>query len=142
MTQTIATVDELGLQRIARLWIEQTPPPATVFLSGELGVGKSTFVRSAIVHLGFSGAVKSPTFSLLESYNVSDRRIYHMDLYRLHDADELEFIGFRDLLVDADYLFIEWPERASDYLPAATSTIQIDYDRVGRKISLSPEIQL
>jgi len=129
--------DEKSLIRAAQIWIEETPAPAFITLSGELGAGKSTFVRAVLRHMGFAGRVKSPTFSLLESYHFGDKCVHHMDLYRLTDPEELEFLGFRDLLADADYIFIEWPERGEGYLPRATHQIQIAYEGTGRTLQIT-----
>jgi len=79
-------------------------------LSGQLGAGKSTFCRGFINAAGHSGPVKSPTYTLIEKYSTPVGEICHLDLYRLEDADELEYIGFRDLLGDST-LLIEWPEQ-------------------------------
>lgn len=88
-----------------------------VFLSGDLGVGKTTLVRGFLRAGAYQDAVKSPTFTLAEEYQMQDRKIVHFDLYRLTDPQELEWIGFSDYL-DQDMLgFVEWPEMGAGYLP-------------------------
>jgi len=83
----------------------------TVLLSGELGVGKTTFVRGILKGLGYSGVVVSPTFSLIETYQFKAFNIQHFDLYRLEDEQELELIGFRDYFTKDNIIIIEWPQR-------------------------------
>ncbi len=107
-----------------------------VHLKGDLGAGKTTLVRGILRCLGHAGNVRSPTYTLIEPYEFPDRRVYHLDLYRLGDPEELEWIGIRDLL-DADSLaFIEWPERGAGVLPPADLDVQIDYVENGRQVCL------
>jgi tRNA threonylcarbamoyladenosine biosynthesis protein TsaE len=88
-----------------------------VFLHGPLGAGKTTLVRGLLHALGHGGSVKSPTYALLESYALAGTQVHHLDLYRLRDADELEFIGLRELLDERAICLIEWPDRGADQLP-------------------------
>lgn len=86
----------------------------TFFLYGELGAGKTTFVRGLLRQLGHEGAVRSPTFTLIESYTLGRHRIHHLDLYRLSGRDALEDLGVRDLVDGEALCFIEWPERGAE----------------------------
>ena len=108
-----------------------------VFLEGQLGAGKTTLVRGILRTLGHTGSVKSPTYTLLEPYEVAGRTIYHFDLYRIGDSEELDFIGI-DELVDADALkLIEWAERGAARLPAPDVTIRLSLEGEGRHIEVS-----
>ena len=88
-----------------------------VYLRGELGAGKTTLARGILRGLGHTGPVKSPTYTLLEPYDLGHREILHFDFYRIVDPEELEFIGIDDLMGSAALKLIEWPERARDRLP-------------------------
>lgn len=108
-----------------------------VFLEGQLGAGKTTLVRGILRALGHEGSVKSPTYTLLEPYEVAGRTIYHFDLYRIGDSEELDFIGM-DELVDADALkLIEWAERGAERLPAPDVTIRLSLEGEGRHVEVS-----
>lgn len=103
-----------------------------IALNGDLGAGKSVLVRSIIHALGYPGRVKSPTYTLIESYKLAEtrrgiNRIAHLDLYRLADPEELEYLGFDDVLHDHELVCIEWPEKAQDRLPAEQIRIDIAY---------------
>lgn len=109
---------------------------AIVFLHGELGAGKTTLVRGYLRAAGYRGAVKSPTYTLVEEYFIGGRRIYHFDLYRLADPEELEWIGIRDYLGGGATCFVEWPERGAAVLPRPDLSIRLAAAESGRKIEL------
>lgn len=111
---------------------EALPPGCVIYLRGELGAGKTTLVRGLLHALGHRGSVKSPTYTLVEPYQIADRRLFHWDLYRLADPEELEFLGLREQLDSEAILLIEWPERGSGELPAADLAITLDYAGEGR----------
>lgn len=107
-----------------------------LFLQGELGAGKTTLVRGFLRALGYDGAVKSPTYTLVESYPLKGLVVHHLDLYRLADAEELEWLGIRDLLVADAICLIEWPERARDLLPSPDLQLDLGYRGDGRQLHL------
>jgi tRNA threonylcarbamoyladenosine biosynthesis protein TsaE len=107
-----------------------------VHLRGDLGTGKTTLVRGILRGLGHAGAVKSPTYTLIEPYEPGGRPVFHLDLYRLGDPEELEYLGLRDLLGRDCLLLVEWPERAGTALPPADLEIEIAYAGAGRDLEL------
>lgn len=118
--------------RIGRL----LPRRLVVYLEGELGTGKTTLVRGILRGLGHSGPVRSPTYTLIEPYELPAARVYHLDLYRLSDPEELEYLGLRDLSGEDAILLVEWPERGAGTLPPADLTIRIRYQANGRHLTL------
>ena len=108
--------------------------PCVMTLSGELGAGKSVFARAVIRALGHQGAVKSPTYSLVETYDLDNWRIAHLDLYRLNDPEELHYLGFDDIVANSDLLIIEWPDKGAGLLPKTTHAVTIEYQDVGRSV--------
>ena len=107
-----------------------------ITLSGDLGAGKTTMVRGMLRGLGFQGRVKSPSYGLVESYEVAGLEIHHLDLYRLGEPEELDFIGIEDLIGPDSVLLIEWPERGRGRLPSASLSIAIRAEGAGRCIVL------
>jgi len=107
-----------------------------VTLSGKLGAGKTTLVRGALESLGVTSGVRSPTYTLIEYYELLPLSIAHLDLYRLADGEELEYLGYRDYLNSATICLIEWPERAQGYLDNVGLEVSIDYDIDGRRVKL------
>ena len=108
-----------------------------VFLYGELGAGKTTFCRGLLRGLGHSGSVKSPTFTLVEPYELpGGQRVFHFDLYRLFDANELEYIGIDDYLDSRQLCLVEWPERGADFLPASDVSVFLEPAGDGRQVRI------
>lgn len=133
---TLYLADEQAMSdfgaRIARI----TQGHGLVFLEGNLGMGKTTLSRGIIRGLGHVGAVKSPTFTLVEPYEIGDVRAFHFDLYRLVDPEELEFLGIRDYFEDDALCLIEWPDKGAGFLPKPDLTITISPQDSGRSLTI------
>ena len=108
-----------------------------VYLHGDLGAGKTTFVRGVLHGLGHAGKVKSPTYTLVEPYMVFNYNIYHFDLYRFIDEEEWDAAGFRDYFNAQSICMIEWPERAENVLPEPDIHVNLSHYQSARKIQFS-----
>jgi tRNA threonylcarbamoyladenosine biosynthesis protein TsaE len=108
--------------------------PALVFLVGDLGAGKTTLVRGFLRGLGFQGPVRSPTYTLVEPYPLDGFMVHHLDLYRLADPGELEYLGVREMLDEKALLFVEWPEKGAGWLPRPDLSIELVHSDPGREL--------
>ncbi len=115
--QIVETLDEASLQALAARLAPAAHGGGVIHLAGELGAGKTTLARALLQALGVDERIKSPTYSLIESYRVGELDIHHLDLYRIADAGELEWLGLDELWNPAALVLIEWPERAAGTLP-------------------------
>ena len=129
--------DENAMMQLGAAIADQFPTGGIVLLNGDLGVGKTTLVRGLLRHLGYQGTVKSPTYTLVEPYQFNQRIIYHFDLYRLGDPEELEYMGGRDYWSSDALSLIEWPQQALGYLPEADLDITIFHAGNKRRIEIN-----
>lgn len=119
----------------AELW-RTLPKKCLVFLKGDLGAGKTTLTRGVLRAAGHKSAVKSPTYTIVEEYNLKDAKLYHFDLYRIKDPEELEWIGIRDYLEEENLCFVEWPELGKGFLPEPDVEITLKQQGEGRIVNI------
>jgi len=138
---TVLLADESQTIALGQQLATQVTAPAVLYLHGELGAGKTTFSRGFLQGRGHTGSVKSPTYTLVESYeSLAEAPVFHLDLYRLGESGELEYLGIEDYLTADGILLIEWPERAEGRLPEATLDITLVTEGSGRVAHLrSPD---
>ena len=118
--------DTLGLRLAEALrWLDSG---LVVSLAGELGAGKTALTRATLRGLGHTGRVVSPSYTLVEPYPLASRTLFHLDLYRLGDPEELEFLGIREVNTARDWIFVEWAERGVGFLPPVDIDIGLEYD--------------
>ncbi len=117
-------------------WLE---PGLTIYLCGDLGAGKTALTRAMLRALGYLGKVKSPTYTLLEPYEVSRLNLYHFDFYRFNDPREWLDAGFRDYFNAQSICLVEWPEKAGGLLPPADIRISFEIQDVGRMVDITAE---
>lgn len=128
---------EAELQEVSTDIIRQLPKPAIVLLQGQMGAGKTTLIKQLCKVLGVQESVSSPTYSLVNEYKGTTHTIFHFDLYRLKDADELLQIGFEDYLYQNAYVFIEWPQLAENLLPENCIQLQLEVEADKRRLTIN-----
>jgi tRNA threonylcarbamoyladenosine biosynthesis protein TsaE len=115
---------------------KSVPSKCLIFLQGDLGAGKTTLARGFLRAAGYNGTVKSPTYTLVEEYVVGARKIFHFDLYRVVDPEELEWIGIRDYFDQDSVCFIEWPDNGKGFLPQPDIIITLKPEGLARSVNL------
>jgi tRNA threonylcarbamoyladenosine biosynthesis protein TsaE len=140
MDETLNTplLDEAAMTDLAAAMSPMVSAPLIVFLEGDLGAGKTTFVRAFIRSLGYTGRVKSPTYGLLEIYPLEQFDVIHLDLYRIAESGELEFLGLDDLHGPDSVFMVEWPDRGVAHLPQPDLTICFKHSGDGRFLHFQP----
>jgi tRNA threonylcarbamoyladenosine biosynthesis protein TsaE len=134
-TGQVILPQEVDLENFANKFSCHIPLPLVIWLEGDLGAGKTTFARGLIHALGYKGRVKSPTYGLLEHYQLESLQVLHMDLYRISDPGELEFLGVEDLLDERTILLIEWPDKGGLWLPEPDFIFRFAYAGEGRDLN-------
>lgn len=129
--------DEKASECFATKLVPYLNPPLIITFSGDLGAGKTTIVRAMLKCLGVTSAIKSPTFSLVESYLCQQKQIHHFDLYRIHHEDELEYLGFRDYFTHESICCIEWAENAGKTLPKVDIRFKLIIKGAGRELHIA-----
>lgn len=139
MSRVLSLADAAATTALGAALAASLPARAVLHLKGELGAGKTTLARGLLRALGVEGPVRSPTYTLVERYPTAHGLVLHLDLYRIAEAGELEFLGLDDDAVDARLWLVEWPERGAGRLPAPDLVLQLSMDGDGRRAALEPQ---
>ena len=134
---TLDLADETATLELGSRVAGALSPGLVIWLRGDLGAGKTTLTRGLLRRLGYQGKVKSPTYTLVESYVISGLYLYHFDLYRFVDPEEWDAAGFRDYFNRDSVCLVEWPEKAAQLLPIPDMEIRLAIHGAGREASLS-----
>lgn len=135
-------VDEPALCAIATRLATAAGEGGVIYLEGDLGAGKTTFARALLTSLGVGERVKSPTYSLIETYRAGALDAHHLDLYRIADAGELEWLGLADLWTPRALVLVEWPERGTGSLPPADLVVHFRHAGDRREVVAEPRSAL
>lgn len=142
MSSEFFLADPADTEALAEALARSMPERAVIHLHGQLGAGKSTLARAMLRALGVAGPIKSPTYSLVERYRLDQGEAAHLDLYRIAEAAELEFLGLDDLAATTRLWLVEWPEKGRSALSEADLHVHLAVDGDGRRAVLQPNGQL
>jgi tRNA threonylcarbamoyladenosine biosynthesis protein TsaE len=134
---TLALADEAATLALGERLARVLQPRLAIWLCGDLGSGKTTLVRGVLRSLGYTGKVKSPTYTLVESYVISRLYLYHFDLYRFNDPEEWDAAGFREHFNPASVCLVEWPEKAEGLLSGPDLQIRLAISGEGRIVTIA-----
>jgi tRNA threonylcarbamoyladenosine biosynthesis protein TsaE len=138
----LALPDEAATIQLGRPLAKVCDCPMHIYFQGEIGAGKTTLIRALLRASGIAGTIGSPTYTLVEHYQTARYLIHHFDLYRLKDAEELEYLGWRDLFASDALCLVEWPEQGQRLLPAPDVNCLLDFKETGRVIQFTGKSKL
>ena len=137
-----ALPDEAATARLAQALASEASAGLVLYLHGPLGAGKTSFARALLAALGAGERIKSPTYTLLEGYTAGGRAAWHLDLYRIADPGELEWLGLDSLAEPGAIVLVEWPERGAGALPPVDLALSFRHESSGRAVRLAPKSPL
>lgn len=139
MKQTFYCKSLTDTEKCAQQIAQLLAPSSVIFLNGDMAAGKTTLVRHMVRALGGDKEVTSPTYNLMQSYRTPKAEVYHLDLYRIQQPEEVAFLALEDVDLTSAIIFVEWPQRGRGYLPASTHVIDISVVGEDRVVAFSTE---